>query len=60
MTPIIQPQQQPGGLIEALKDGLLQFEIDRVQGSIPDDEYAAPSFELTRFSLVITSDEQYP
>jgi hypothetical protein len=49
VTPIIQPQQQPGGLVEALKNGLLQLEIDRVQGSIPDDEYVAakPALEHT-------------
>jgi hypothetical protein len=41
-------EQTRASLVEALKDGLFQLETDRVQGSIPEDEYASARQALER------------
>jgi hypothetical protein len=41
-----QAGQTPATLIEALKEGLFQLEIDRLQGAIPGEEYASAKQSL--------------
>jgi len=43
-----QTKRTQATLVEALKDGLFQLEIDRVQGAIPEDEYLSAKQALER------------